>query len=108
MQNYDFTLAIEPTISKFNSICEKLFDPMISGSIPIYYGQCLSKNIPKNTYLKINNNTSADIILKKLKGITKKNRDKYRENIYKFLISKKADRYRYSSYANLIIQTLLK
>ena len=108
MQNYDFTLAVEPTISKFNSICEKLFDPMLSGSIPVYYGQNLSENIPENTYLKINNSTSAQNISKRLKGITNREKEMYRENIYKFLISKKADKYRYSTYANLIIKTLLK
>ena len=108
MQNYDFTLAVEPTISKFNSICEKLFDPMLSGSIPVYYGQNLSENIPENTYLKITNSTSAHNISKRLKGITNREKEMYRENIYKFLISKKADKYRYSTYANLIIKTLLK
>ena len=38
---YEFALSIEPTRSKFNSICEKIFDPMLSGAIPIYYGQKL-------------------------------------------------------------------
>ena len=46
LEKYQFTLVFEPTIGKFNSICEKIFDPMISGSIPVYYGQNLSKNIP--------------------------------------------------------------
>ena len=56
LRNYDFTLSIEPTKSKFNSICEKIFDPMLSGSIPIYYGQKFIKNIPENTYIRINEN----------------------------------------------------
>ena len=47
LQKYDFALAIEPTISKFNSICEKIFDPMLSGTIPIYYGQKHLRKFPK-------------------------------------------------------------
>ena len=107
LQNYDFTLAIEPTISKFNSICEKIFDPMISGSIPVYYGQNLSSSIPKNTYIKINKYTSAKKIFLTLKNISENKKSQYRENIYNFLKSNKADKYRYKSYANIIIKNIL-
>ena len=107
LQNYDFALAIEPTINKFNSICEKIFDPMISGSIPIYYGQKLTKDIPSNTYIKINNQISPNELVKKLKNINKEKKDAYRKNIYNFLNSDKANRYRYSSYAKLIINSIL-
>jgi len=108
LQDYDFTLAIEPTISKFNSICEKIFDPMIAGSIPVYYGQNLSKNIPSNTYIKINKNTSGKEIIKNLASITKEKKDEYRKNIYDFLISNNANKYRYNYYAKVIIDCLLK
>ena len=60
LKKYDFALAVEPTISKFNSICEKIFDPMLSGTIPVYYGQKLFKNIPENTYIRINKNDSVE------------------------------------------------
>ncbi|MCQ9203187.1 MAG: glycosyltransferase family 10 [Prochlorococcus marinus CUG1436] len=107
LQMYDFTLAIEPTISKFNSICEKIFDPMISGSIPVYYGQNLYKNIPENTYIKISKFTTAKELLIKLEKISDSKKSQYRKNIFNFLNSNNADKYRYSSYANLIIRTLL-
>ena len=107
LENYDFTLAIEPTISKFNSICEKIFDPMISGSIPVYYGQDISKTIPNNTYLKINKHTTAKELLLKLEKISESKKSEYRKNIYNFLNSKNADKYRYRTYANLIIKTIL-
>lgn len=107
LQNYDFTLAIEPTISKFNSICEKIFDPMISGSIPVYYGQNLSNKIPKNTYIKINKYTSAKNLFLNLKNISKSKKSQYRENIYNFLNSNKADKYRYEYYAKFIIKNIL-
>lgn len=106
LKNYDFALAIEPTKSKFNSICEKIFDPMLSGAIPIYYGQEIH-NIPKNTYIRIDNNSSIKEIIDIIKNFPEEKKSAYRRNIYKFLNSNAADRYRYSTYANLLINALL-
>ena len=39
--------------------------------------------------------------------INPKNKNEYRKNIFKFLISKKAQRYRYTSYANLLVNAIL-
>ncbi len=107
LENYDFALAIEPTVSKFNSICEKIFDPMISGSIPVYYGQDLSKNIPSNAYIKIYEKTSGKEIVEKLQSLTEQQKKEYRKNIYKFLNSDEANKYRYSNYAKIIINMIL-
>ena len=107
LQNYDFTLAIEPTTGKFNSICEKIFDPMISGSIPVYYGQKLSKNIPETTYIRLSKFTSAKELLVKLNQLSEIEKSEYRKNIYNFLNSDNANKYRYSFYANLIIKRIL-
>jgi len=108
LQKYDFALAIEPTISKFNSICEKIFDPMLSGTIPIYYGQKILRNIPKNTYIRINKKDSIDNIIKTLQNISEEEKSQYRENIFKFLNSKQADQYRSSTYSKLILNAILK
>ena len=108
LQNYDFALAIEPTISKFNSICEKIFDPMLSGAIPVYYGQKRLHKIPKNTYIRINKKDSAEEIVNTLKNISEEEKSQYRINIFNFLISKQADKYRSSSYAKLIVNAILK
>ena len=106
LQNFDFTLSIEPTTSKFPSICEKIFDPMLSGSIPVYYGQKILKNIPENTFIRINRKTSVKNTIKMLENITSERKEKYRKDIYKFLKSNLADKYRYDTYANLIINTI--
>ena len=108
LQKYDFALAIEPTISNFNSICEKIFDPMLTGTIPVYYGQKILREIPHNTYIRINKKDSVDKIIKTLKNLSEKEKSKYRENIFNFLNSKKADAYRSSSYAELIVNAILK
>ena len=106
LRKYDFSLAIEPTISKFNSVCEKIFDPMLSGTIPIYFGQKFS-NIPENTYIRINKYSSAKDIINIIENLSEEKKKEYRENIYNFLISKEADRYRYSNFANKIVDAIL-
>ena len=103
---YNFSLAIEPTISNFNSICEKIFDPMLVGTIPIYFGQKLNY-IPKDTYIRVNKNTSAKDIIYIIKNLSEDKKKEYRKNIYNFLISKEADRYRYSNFANKIVDAIL-
>ena len=106
LENYDFTLAIEPTISKFNSICEKIFDPMLSGSIPIYFGQ-ESIDIPKNTYIRINKKTRLKEINDIINNLSMKKKSEYRRNIYNFLISNKANKYRYSTFSKVFLNSLL-
>ena len=104
--NYDFSLAIEPTISKFNSICEKIFDPMLSGSIPIYFGQEIN-HIPENTYIRINKNSSAKDIIYIIENISEDKKNEYRKNIFNFLNSKEANRYRYSYFAKILVNAIL-
>jgi hypothetical protein len=107
LEKYEFALAIEPTIGKFNSICEKIFDPMLSGSIPVYYGQEFLKSIPENTFIRIKKYESAENIIEYLKKLPEEKKNEYRNNIFKFLISKSADRYRISSYAKFIVEAIL-
>ena len=81
---------------------------MLSGTIPVYYGQKILNKIPKNTYIRINKKDSVDKIIKTLKNLSEEEKSKYRENIFKFLNSKQADKYRSSSYAKLIVNAILK
>ena len=106
LSNYEFSLAIEPTISKFNSICEKIFDPMLSGSIPIYFGQKFN-HIPENTYIRINKKNTAKDIAYIIENLSEDKKKEYRKNIFNFLNSKEANRYRYSYYAKKLINAIL-
>ena len=106
LKNYDFALAIEPTQSKFNSICEKYLIPCYQEPSPFIMDKKLH-NIPKNTYIRINNNSSRKEIINIIKNFPEERKSAYRKNIYKFLNSNAADRYRYSTYANLLINAIL-
>ena len=102
---FDFTLAIEPFIGYPLSILEKIFDPMLSGSIPIYFGPNQIP-IPENCYLRIVKDTPFEKIIDLVNKTTLKEKNVMRQNIYNFLISKKADRYRYSTYAKFFIEKI--
>ena len=106
LRNYDFSLVFEPTKGKFNSICEKIFDPMLSGTIPIYYGQKDLNSIPKNTYIRIFENSTAKDILKIVKNFPNDLKKEYRKNIYNFLISESARKYRYKNFAKIVISSI--
>ncbi len=105
IRKYDFTLAIEPYIGKPKLILEKIFDPMLQGSIPIYYGPRLLY-IPDNCYLRIQKNSSVKEIVNMISSLTEEDKDRYRNNIYNFLISKSADKYRYSTYAHFLVSRI--
>ena len=54
----------------------KIFDPMLSGTIPIYYGQKILHKIPKNTYIRINKKDSVEEIINSLKILSEEEKSK--------------------------------
>ena len=79
---------------------------MLTGTIPIYYGQKDLNYIPDNTYIRINKNVSAKDIIQIVEETSSEVKKKYRRNIYEFLSSELADRYRYEKYAKFIIKII--
>ncbi len=106
LKKYQFSIIFEPTVGYFNSICEKIFDPMLSGAIPIYYGQPILKDIPNDTYIRIETSTNPSDIIKILNDTPKYKIENYRKNIYKFLISDAANKYRFETFANFIVSII--
>ena len=107
INNYNFTLAIEPYIGEPKMLLEKLFDPMLSGSIPVYFGQ-KDINVPENIFIRINENTKPKELIDFLSSFKEDEIIEYRDRIYKFLISSEADKFRYSYFANQIIELIQK
>ena len=105
MRKYKFTLAIEPYIGDPKMVLEKIFDPMLVGSIPIYYGNKI-KEIPEDTYIRINEKTNADELISFLESMNEEQLNNYRKRIFEFLISNKSKKFRFSTYANQIINTI--
>ena len=112
LSKFDFSLAFEPTLGRPNTIFEKLFDSMLHGVIPFYLGPDELKDVPSNCYIPLKKSSNSQTILKDalsaLDSLSEDDKANFRERIYKFLLSKKADRYRRSTYVNFVINLLSK
>ncbi|WP_080726895.1 MULTISPECIES: glycosyltransferase family 10 domain-containing protein [Prochlorococcus] len=106
LNQYDFSLAIEPFLGSPKIVLEKLFDPMLAGSIPIYYGPDIS-SIPNDCYLRIKKSGALKQISNYVNKMSKEKKEIYRRNIYEFLISKAADKYRYKTYAKFLLNEIV-
>ena len=107
INNYNFTLAIEPYIGEPKMLLEKIFDPMLAGSIPVYYGP-KNIDIPKDIFIRIEKNTNPKDLINYLNSFSENQLNQYRIRIYEYLISDKSNKYRYSYFANKILDLLKK
>ena len=83
---------------------------MLHGVIPIYLGPDDLKDVPRNCYIPLNKSSNYQTVLKaaihSLNSLSENDKANFRKRIFKFLISKKADRYRTSTYVNFVIDLL--
>ena len=107
LNDYNFTLAIEPYIGEPKMLLEKIFDPMLSGSIPVYYGPT-EIDVPENLFIRINKEVNPNKLLEYLDSFKESELDEYRKRIYNFLISKECNKFRYSFFTNQIIELIKK
>ena len=105
LNDYNFALAIEPYMGRPRMLLEKMFDPMLCGSIPVYYGP-EGLDIPDNIYIRINDNVLPSQLIKYLESFNESQLDEYRNRIYNFLLSKKAERYRNEYWGKQIINII--
>lgn len=105
INEYNFTLSIEPYIGEPKMLLEKIFDPMLSGSIPIYFGP-RDIDVPGNLFIRIDKDIKPNELITLLDSFSEDKINKYRKRIYNYLISDKSNRFRYSYYANQIIDVL--
>ena len=108
MLDFDFCLAFEPSLEKPFMVLDKIFDPMLAGCIPIYFGPNTNLGVPSNCYIRLEKNLKVKDLIEEIRTIDENKLKKYRENIYNFLISEKANNYRYETFTNIILNTLLK
>ncbi len=104
--DYDFTLAFEPYIGKPIALTEKIFDPLLSGTIPIYYGVEGYCPIPSSLFIGISKDDTIYDIWSKINELDEEWLENIRNKIYEYLISPDADRYRYETFAHFISKTL--
>lgn len=107
INNYNFTLAIEPYIGEPQMLLEKIFDPMLSGSIPVYFGP-RDIDIPEDIFIRIDKEVDPKELIIYLDSFKERELVEYRKKIYNYLISNKSNRFRYSSYTSQIIELIKK
>lgn len=106
---HDFSLAFEPFIGRPYVLLEKIFDPMKAGCIPLYFGnKNINDLIPSDTFIRIGPFDDAKTIIDRISKLSEEEKQSYRENIFNFLKSDKANQFRYENVSNIFIDNLLK
>lgn len=106
---HDFCLAFEPFIGRPYSLLEKIFDPMKVGCIPLYLGnKNIDQLIPSDVYIKIYPSDDAKNILDRINKLSELDKQSYRERIFNYLQSEKANQFRYKNVSNIFLKNLLE
>lgn len=106
LKNYKFGICYEN--SRYSGyITEKIFDVMISGCVPVYFGAPnINSIIPTNCFINRENFDSDLELYKYLKNMTEKEHNQYIENINKFLCSAQSNVFSIDYFINNILLEL--
>ena len=86
--NYKFCYAFENAKNRNGYILEKIFDPMFSGCIPIYWGASnIEHYIPKDTFIDFRKFRSISECNDFISSISEKEHSRYVESIKNFIES---------------------
>lgn len=89
MELYDYSVAFENSSDYEGYITEKIFHPMMAGSIPIYLGASnISKYVPSNCFIDFRDFRSLEDLYEYLKNLSENKKSNFRLNIKKFIFSK--------------------
>lgn len=107
IKNYTYCLCIENTCGA-GYITEKIFDAMISGSIPIYYGdKKIESSLLKNCIIDITPVINKNI-LEIIDFIQKFNVEKLQENSRNFFKSIEANKFSHENFSSILINRIIK
>jgi len=109
MANYKFSICFENAKSNQGYLTEKIFDSMISGSIPIYFGDPnVEQNIPSSCYVKYENFSSIGELFEYMTNISDEEYNKYIESIRKFLTGNDINKFSASNFSKTFINIISK
>jgi len=105
LKKYNFSICYENSKFYKGYITEKIFDCFFAGTIPIYLGPTdINKYIPSNCFIDRRLFESSEKLNIFLKNLDTKEILSYRNNIYKFLKSKKSKIFSYKNFAKIIFK----
>jgi hypothetical protein len=107
LSNYNFSFVIENSNDQKGYISEKIFDSFTSFTIPIYFGaKDISNYLPENTFIKYEDFNDLQSLNKYISSFNFTKIQDYRNNIYNFLISDKAEIFKPEHFSQKVIKTL--
>lgn len=107
-QKTKFGYCYENVANLPDYISEKIFDCFFNGCIPVYWGSnTIDQHVPSNCYIDRRNFNSTEEVHQFLLTINGEQYRQYQDNIRSFLNSPKAMEFDTSSYASIIVNTIL-
>jgi hypothetical protein len=108
-QNAKFAYCYENVSDLPDYLSEKIFDAMLSGCIPIYWGtNTITELIPANCFIDRRKFESTAAVHQYLLGVTESQYLAYQNNILNFLLSPNAKKFDINSYVEIIVNHILK
>lgn len=109
MQNYKFAICYENIKDQNGYITEKVFDCFFAGCVPIYWGaKNVTEHIPKECFIDKRKFESFEEIYEYIKNMDERTYMSYLDAIEEFLNSSKVDPFRAETFANTIVNEILK
>ena len=107
LKHYKFCYCFENTQKQEGYITEKIFDCLVGGCVPIYWGaDNITAYIPKECFIDRRDFSSDEDLYWFLKSITPEEYEGYAQAATAFLTSAEAKRFSAWSYAQLILDAL--
>lgn len=107
-KNSKFAYCYENTKNLENYITEKIFDAMMYGCVPIYWGaQNVLDFIPKECFIDRRDFSSQQSLHGYLKGMTDNVYQTYQDSIYEFLRSDKILPFKAETYAARVVDEII-
>lgn len=108
-QNCKFAYCYENTKNLENYITEKIFDAMMYGCVPIYWGaQNVLDFIPKECFIDRRDFANQASLHQYLKNMTSEVYERYQVAIYDFLRSDKILPFKAETYANRVVEEIIQ
>jgi len=109
ISDYRFTISVENYRGRHDYISEKIFDPLVAGSVPVYLGdENITRVVPKNMIVDVRDFNSQRELLRYLAGCSKSEWQGYYDAGQAFLKSDVAREFSTDTFVHKMNGVLLK
>lgn len=109
ISNYRFTISVENYRGNEDYISEKIFDPLIAGSVPVYLGDNrIAEVVPKGVFVDVRDFANQESLLKYISNCSEEDWGVYYNKGQEFLKSEKAKDFSTDVFIQKMNEILLK